>query len=83
MNLETKKGYIYIKNNGAKNPVIYTRVLGSYNGGRINILGRKLARTWSLLADKAFYGMSSISLLHDPQQMVKTSGLNFCENFGN
>ena len=70
MNLSTKKGYIYIKNNGMKDPSIYSRVLGSYNKGKIDIKGRPMARTWSLLAETVTYGMSSISLLHNPVDMV-------------
>jgi hypothetical protein len=69
MNLESKRGFIYIKNNGAKHPTIYTRAFGSYNSGKINILGRKLTRTWSLLAEKAYFGMNTITLSHDPQKM--------------
>ena len=70
MNLNNKKGFIYIKNNGAKHPTIFTRALGAYNNGQLNIVGRKLTRTWSLLSEKAFYGMGSISLAHNPQDMV-------------
>ena len=70
MNLVNKKGYIYIKNNGLKNPSIFTRAFGSYNKGKINVVGRKLERTWSLLAKKAYFGMTTISLSHNPVQMV-------------
>jgi len=42
----------------------------AYNAGKIRVSGRALARTWSLLADRAIYGMSSISLLHKPEDMV-------------
>ncbi|CAF1388780.1 unnamed protein product [Rotaria magnacalcarata] len=69
MNLASKKGYIYIKNNGLKHPTVYTRAFGAYNTGKIRVSGRPLARTWSLLADRATYGMSSISLLHKPEDM--------------
>lgn len=70
MHLETKKGYIFIKNNGLKHPTISTRSLGSLNSGKINILGRSLRRTWSLLAERAIFGMSSITLTHKPEDMV-------------
>lgn len=70
MNLSIKHGYIYIKNNGLKGQAIQTRSFGAYNSGKINVIGRKLARTWSLLAEKAFYGMGAISLSHDPEKMV-------------
>ncbi|CAF0723862.1 unnamed protein product [Adineta steineri] len=69
MNLINKQGYIYIKNNGLKHPTIYTRALASCNAGKIYISGRYLARTWSLLANKATYGMTSISLSHKPEDM--------------
>lgn len=70
MNLSAKKGYIYIKNNGLKDSMIATRAFGSYSSGKISVVGRKMARTWSLLADRSTYGMGTLSLLHDPQQMV-------------
>ena len=70
MNLLIKHGYIYIKNNGLKDEVIKTRAFGAYSSGKIHISGRSLGRTWSLLADRGFIGMSSISLLHNPQEMV-------------
>jgi hypothetical protein len=70
MNLTRKQGYIYLKNNGLDDPTIHTRAFGAYNAGKIHVSGRSLARTWSLLADRAMYGMSSISLLHKPEDMV-------------
>ncbi len=76
MNLTSKQGYIYIKNNGLKHPTVYTRAFGAYNAGKIRVSGRSLARTWSLLADKATYGMSSISLLHKPEDMVSVKFLS-------
>ena len=76
MNLTSKQGYIYIKNNGLNDPTIHTRVFGAYNSGKIRVSGRYLARTWSLLADKAIYGMNSISLLHKPEDMVSVELLS-------
>lgn len=70
MNVTNKKAYIYIKNNGLKDPTIYSRVLGSYNQGKINIMGRVMGRTWSLLSETATYGANSISLSHNPVDMV-------------
>lgn len=70
MNLSNKQGYIYIKNNGLTDPIVYTRAFGAYNAGKIYVRGRTLRRTWSLLANKATYGMTSIDLLHTPQDMV-------------
>ena len=65
-----KKGCIYIKNNNLKNENLSYRALSAYNKGRINIIGRSLNRTWSLLAKKIAKPVSSISLMHDPKQMV-------------
>jgi hypothetical protein len=76
MNLTNKQGYIYIKNNGLKHPAVFTRAFGAYNAGKIHVTGRSLARTWSLLADKAMYGMSSITLLHKPEDMVSVEFLS-------
>lgn len=70
MNVNQKQSYIYMKNNGLKHAVVQTRGFGAYNAGRIRITGRPLARTWSLLAERATYGMASISLLHKPEEMV-------------
>lgn len=73
MTLAAKQGYIYIKNNGLKHSTVHTRALGAYNAGKIHITGRNLARTWSLLADRATYGMNTIHLLHKPEDMVRLS----------
>ena len=77
MNLTTKQGYIYIKNNGLKHPTVNTRAFGAYNAGKIYVRGRSLTRTWSLLANKAVYGMTSISLLHKPEDMVRIQYFSF------
>ncbi len=71
MNIVNKNGYIYIKNNNQKDTKLATRVFGSTSSGKIMITGRKLKRTWSLLAKTATPGASSISLLHNPQDMVQ------------
>lgn len=70
MKLTKKKGYIYIKNNNAKSDELSYRALGSYNKGKINIIGRTLNRTWSLLSKKIVRSVNSISLMHDPVEMV-------------
>ena len=69
MNLSVKQGYIYIKNNGLKEDALKTRVFGAYASGKIFVTGRYLARTWSLLANRAIYGLNYISLLHNPLEM--------------
>ena len=69
------KAYIYLKDNGAKHPsALQTRVFGAYSGTvtsspTIDISGRPLARTWSLLSSPAITGDSEITLLHDPVAM--------------
>ena len=70
MNLVEKQGFIYVKNNGLKDDLIKPRAIGAYNEGKIYVTGRQMQRTWSLLADKGFFGMRSISILHNPQEMV-------------
>lgn len=70
MNVERKNAFIYIKNNGIKDAAMGVRAFGSYSSGKINVKGRKLARTWSLLSERATFGMTSISLLHNPVDMV-------------
>ena len=75
MNLTTKQGYIYMKNNGLKHSTIQTRAFGAFNAGKIHVSGRPLARTWSLLSEKAVYGMTYIRLLHKPEDMVS---MNYC-----
>ena len=69
------KAYIYLKDNGAAHQsALQTRVFGGYSRAAnsfptIDVSGRPLARTWSLLAVPTTVGMSSITLLHDPEAM--------------
>ncbi|CAF4040020.1 unnamed protein product [Adineta steineri] len=63
MNLISKQGYIYIKNNGLKHPTVYTRAFAALNTGKIYVSGRSLARTWSLLANKATYDGTSTGFI--------------------
>lgn len=69
MNLVEKTGYIYVKNNGAKHATIFSRSVGAFNSGQLNIVGRHMTRTWSLVAEEAFYGAGSITLAHSPVDM--------------
>ena len=77
MNLQShdRKAYIYLKDNGATHPSpLQTRVFGGYSRTAtsfptIEVTGRSLARTWSLLAYPVDSGVSSITLLHDPITM--------------
>lgn len=70
MKLVNKKGYIFIKNNNLKHSKLSYRSFGSYDKGKITIVGRTLKRTWSLLAKKIARRVNSISLMHNPQEMV-------------
>ena len=69
------KSLIYLKDNGATHPSsLQTRVFGGHSRSgtsfpTIDVSGRPLARTWSLLAVPAATGVSSITLLHDPISM--------------
>ena len=70
-----KKGWIYIKNNGAVHPELRSRSFGtskqrySSDNPTMEIRGRELSRTWSLLSEPLYPGMNTMKLLHDPAQM--------------
>ena len=70
MRIPNKKGYIFIKNNNLKHNRLSYRALGSYNKGKIVIIGSALQRTWSLLSKKIARPVSAISLMHNPKDMV-------------
>jgi len=64
---------IFIKNNGAVHPILRARAFGSVatRGASekplVDVRGRPLDRTWSLLAAPAYAGATSLELLHDVQ----------------
>jgi len=64
-------GGVYVKNNGAAHPVLRTRAVGSVAARgstvkpTIDISGRPLGRTWSLLAAPAPAGATTLELVHD------------------
>jgi hypothetical protein len=64
-----KRAFIYLKDNGATEPTLRTRVFGGYENATIKVYGRWMTRTWSLLAFPAHKGNSSIQLLHNPADM--------------
>ncbi len=70
MRVVSKKSYIYIKNNKLRHENLSYRALGSINKGRLTIIGRTMHRTWSLLSKKIGRRVSSISLMHKPEDMV-------------
>ena len=71
MNLQEKYGWIYIKNNGAVHPNLRERAFGgiALNSGDnpiVDISGRELTRTWSLLSETLDEGATKIKLIHNP-----------------
>jgi len=70
MKVENKKAYIYIKNNNLRHDKLSYRALGSINRGKVTIIGRTMPRTWSLLSKKIARSVNSISLMHNPEEMV-------------
>ena len=61
----TRRGWIYLKANGAAHLSLGQRVFGG-SQSTIDVAGRALRRTWSLLAAPAAAGTGTIALLHDP-----------------
>jgi len=73
-----KKAWIYIKDNGAVHPQGRSRFFGGVGastssinnfGPTIDITGRKMSRTWSLLAEPFKNNEISLKLLHSPIRM--------------
>ena len=79
MNLDdggnNEMGWIYIKNNGAVHSSLRSRAFGSSarpdsnDNPTMNIRGRNLARTWSLLSEPLVPGARTMKLLHHPVKM--------------
>ena len=74
MDLQSKDSFVYIKDNGAVHPILRSRSFGSaaMNIGdypTIDISGRELARTWSLLSKPLHQGDGTIQLMHNPNFM--------------
>lgn len=72
----SKHAWIYITNNGATHPSLRTRSFGavgtkddSDDQPMIDIQGRELDRTWSLLETPLVEGSSKLKLLHHPLHM--------------
>lgn len=81
MNVALKKAIIYVKSNSATHDILGTRVFGGVTTTAskpgfpvIDIAGRKLERTWSLLSQAAATGESAIRLMHNPGYMGWTVG---------
>ena len=75
MDLQTKTAYIYLKDNGATHHTLRTRAFGGHaeNFGEdnptIDIKGREMKRTWSLLSQPLSQGDVEMRLMHDPNLM--------------
>ena len=74
MELQSKDAFIYIKDNGAVHPKLRSRSFGSVavddvDFPIIDINGRELARTWSLLSKPLQQGNGRINLMHNPDLM--------------
>ena len=74
MDLQAKDAYIYIKDNGAVHNHLRSRAFGSYAATAsdypiIDVNGRELARTWSLLSYPIQSGDNRIALMHNANFM--------------
>ena len=71
--LADKRAYIYIKDNGARHNVLGTRAFGSIGSETvkptIDIAGRPLRRTWTLLSKSLQPWDQSMKVIHDPRMM--------------
>jgi len=78
MHVERKRAFIYIRNNGAVHPGLRSRAFGSdaRDGGNpyLEVKGRPLQRTWSLLSEPLSKGSSVLKLLHDGNRMGWRAG---------
>lgn len=74
MDLQEKEAFVYIKDNSATHGHLRTRAFGSYamsvsDYPVIDINGRELVRTWSLLAKPLRQGEDKMMLMHNPNLM--------------
>lgn len=74
MDLRSKDAYIYIKDNGAMHGGLRSRAFGSFAFADddypiIDISGRELKRTWSLLSDPVRIGDDELKLMHNAHLM--------------
>jgi len=76
MHLESpqKTGWIYIKDNGSVHSNLRSRAFGAVSHDiseqpDIDISGREMIRTWSLLAKPVEIGDTELYLMHDPSHM--------------
>jgi len=75
-----QSAWIYIKDNGAQHPDLRVRGFGgvarenSDDNPTIDIQGRKLIRTWSLLSSPLLQGENTMKLMHNPTLMGWNEG---------
>jgi hypothetical protein len=69
MSVTQKKAYIYIKNNGVYDDRFGQRFLVADKPTSLDINGRFMRRTWSLLAKDFTTGGNSITLMHNANDM--------------
>ena len=69
MNIQNKLSWIYIKDNGAVHSKLRSRSFGGMGNSTVNIRGRELVRTWSLLSETIVPGGDTMKLLHNPHYM--------------
>lgn len=79
LNSSQKKAWIYLRNNGAIHAALRSRVLGSFSSANnhkpyLEIQGRPMVRSWSILSDSLPQGSSIIKLLHNAHAMGWTIG---------
>jgi len=69
INLNQMRGYIYLKNNGLVHPYYGVRFLGAESPASLDIIGRPLRRTWSLLSRDFVVGQNKLYLMHGVADM--------------
>lgn len=74
MTLQEKDAYIYLKDNGAVHPTLRSRAFGSATTTDsdypvVEIAGRELNRTWSLLSNPIQAGDDTMTLMHNANLM--------------
>ena len=83
----SKTAVVYIKDNGAVHSVMRSRAFGGVGSAEVNVVGRQMRRTWSLLSRPASQGAQEITLLHAPSHMGWRVGSfsagqkSFCNTF--
>ena len=71
LNLQSikKRAWIYMVANGAYHEALGWRAFGGMSASMVEVIGRPLQRTWTLLDEPLQIGDSSMVLLHDPIAM--------------